>query len=363
MFKKMKSSNMDINLVYTSILKQINNLNDEDWNYYQRTESSLKKIDDWNEKEEHKDFINNFLKVSEKMAINTSFKDILSDFKRATHTNSVFFLGCLFYKELNFKDKISFTRDNRDEFHFIWFLTSLIHDFGYKIEKNKSEYPQITEDIETFKEFFSIDEDNDLLKQNTTDYSDNMKTIIEYIPEYYSNRVKGKRSDGTDAETKIDHGIASGLILYSSLIKNRTEMDGNSHLYWGEGLNKFYEEAAFHIAIHNIRMPDNHLKFSINNNAFLFLFLLADTIEPTKCFYRHNPQDILGSITIYFHTNKKGLTIQIKRSKCISYTSIEPSIKSIEKYKKNIMGLKNFLEIEIMENRNPLCYKFVLSWE
>jgi hypothetical protein len=289
------------------------------------------------------------------MDINISFGNILNNFERAIHTNSVFFLGCLFYKELDFNDKISFTRDGRDEFHFIWFLTSLIHDFGYEIEKNKKAYDKITEDIESFKKYFSIY--YDLLKQPLYNYSKNMKKLVSDIDEYYKKRFNG--TIGRDRNGKIDHGIASGLILYNSLVKNRKnrknmkEQHGEIHekynLYWGDDLDKFYEISALSIAVHNIRRKNDDLKFSIEEDAFLFLFWLVDTIEPTKCFNCCNPQYVIENITIKFHDNKKGFTIKNKEESKLDFT----------KYKKNIEGLTNFLNIKInTDNLN----EFVLSW-
>jgi hypothetical protein len=340
----------------SSIFEEINNLEDKDWDYYNRTsEFPNKKIDNWNVKQNHKVFIDNFLKLSEKMDINISFENVLDDFERDIHTNSVFFLGCLFYKKLDFKNKTSFIRDGRDEFHFIWFITSLIHDFGYKIENNKEKYKEITKDIDNFKKYFSIN--NDLLKQPTNGYSNNMQELIKDISPYYSDRYNGKRSDGSLTEGKIDHGIASGLILYNSLVKNRKEMkerygenDTKHNLYWGNGLDKVYEISAYSIAVHNIRRrKDNALIFSIEEDAFLFLFWLTDTIEPTKCFDCCNPQYVLENIIIEFHDNKKGFTVRNREDSKLDFT----------KYKKDIENLERFLDIKVNTKETN---EIVLSW-
>lgn len=339
----------------SSIFEEINNLENEEWDYYQRTsEFQNKTIDNWNLKENHKAFIEDFLKLSGKMDINVSFENVLDDFERSTHTNNVFFLGCLFYKKLDFKNKIKFTRNDRDEFHFIWFLTSLVHDFGYKIEKNKDKYKKITEDIESFKKYFDID--NDLLKKSTNDYSNNMKELIKNINNYYSDRYNGKRVDGSLAEGKIDHGIASGLILYNSLVENRKKMkkqygenDKKHNLYWGDDLDKFYEISAYSIAVHNIRRKNNDLKFSIEKDGFIFLFWLTDTIEPTKNFDCCNAQYVLENIIIEFTDNKKGFTIKNKKGSELDFTE----------YKKNIKNLEHFLNIKINTEEKD---EIVLSW-
>jgi len=344
----------------SNIFEEINNLQDEDWDYYIRTsEFPNKKIDDWTAKEDHKAFIENFLKLSGKIAINDSFKNVLDDFERSTHTNSVFFLGSLLYKKLDFKNKIKFTRnDGNDEFHFIWFITSLIHDFGYRIEKKKKDdYKEITEDIESFKKYFFKDSiDIDLLKQPVEIYSKNMQELINGIGSYYSDRYNGKRNDGALTEGKIDHGIASGLILYNSLVENRKKMKGQygeidtkHNLYWGDDLDVFYKDSAYSIAVHNIRRKCRDLMFSIEEDAFLFLFWLADTIEPTKNFDCCNPQYVLENIIIEFHGDKKGFTIKNKEGSELDFT----------KYKKNIENLACFLDIKV---NTEVKDKIVLSW-
>lgn len=338
----------------SSIFEEINDLANEEWDYYKITsEYPNRKINNWNVKENHKTFIEDFLKLSGKMDINVSFDNILKDFERSIHTNSVFFLGSLLYKKLDFKNKIKFTRDGRDEFHFIWFLTSLVHDFGYKIEKNKKDYKEITEDIESFKKHFFIK--IDLTKQSVSNYSKNMKKLIADIPDYYKKRYNGIRNDGSLTEGKIDHGIASGLILYNSLVKNRKKMkkqygenDKKYNLYWGDELDKFYKDSAYSIAVHNIRRENNDLQFSIEEDGFLFLFWLADTIEPTKNFDCCNPQYVLENILIEFH-NKKSFTIKNKENSELDFTS----------YKKNIKNLESFLGIKV---NTEVKDEIILSW-
>lgn len=340
----------------SSILEEINNLKNEEWDYYKRTsEFPNKTIDNWNIKENHKAFIDDFLRLSGKMDINVSFENILDDFERSTHTNSVFFLGSLLYKKLDFKDKVKFTRkDGNDEFHFIWFITSLIHDFGYKIEKNKQNYKDITENIESFKNDFEIEKETDLTKQPSNKYSENMKKLIGDIDEYYKKRFDG--TIGRDKNGKIDHGIASGLILYDSLVKNRKKMkeqygenDTKHNLYWGDDLDEFYEVSAYSIAVHNIRRECNDLKFTIEEDAFLFLFWLSDTIEPNKSFDCCNPQYVLENIIIEFHDDKKGFTIKNKESSELDFTA----------YKKNIKNLECFLDIKA---DTEVKDKIVLFW-
>ena len=138
-----------------NLFKEINNLNNCDY-YAREAEFQITRVNNWNLDNEHKNFIETFLKLSGKIEIINFFKIDLDRFTRFAHTNSVFFLGCLFYEKLIFKDEINFIRDGRDEFHFIWFLTSLIHDFGDDIESNKDKYTIITNELSTLIKEFSI---------------------------------------------------------------------------------------------------------------------------------------------------------------------------------------------------------------
>lgn len=342
-----------------NLFDEINGL--EKWDYYSRKdEFSIKKIDNWNFNRKHICFIEDFLKLSGKIGIINFFKIKLDYFERGAHTNSVFFLGCLFYKKLDFKNKIKFTRNDRNdrnEFYFVWFLTSLVHDFGDDIENNKNNYKEVTNDIQSFIKEFSIKEK--LLEQDIAHNSENMKKLIDYIPKYYEERFDGKKGRGTNG--KIDHGIASGLLLYSGLVENRKDkeekygeiqrIDENNSIYWGKDLEKFYTDASYSIAIHNIRYPENTLKFSIEENPFLFLFWLADTIEPIKSFESKSckAQYILENIIIEFHNNKKGFTIKNKQNSTLDFT----------KYKEKIESLKDFLDIEINTKETN---EIILSW-
>lgn len=128
------------------------------WDYYKR-KNTIKHtpLDNWSCRVKHTEFIEEYLRIGKKEGVLSNFNFALKDFDRAIHTNTVFFLGCLFYDKLKLKNKIHFYRkDEHDEFYFIWFLTSLVHDFGYKVEENKDEFPEITEDIKTISVKYNL---------------------------------------------------------------------------------------------------------------------------------------------------------------------------------------------------------------
>lgn len=80
-----------------SLLEEINIL--DHWDYYERKVEPhiTDKIVDWNCHFQHKNFIREFLKLSGKEEIINSFHIDVKNFEREIHTNSVFYLGCLFY--------------------------------------------------------------------------------------------------------------------------------------------------------------------------------------------------------------------------------------------------------------------------
>jgi len=314
------------------------------WDYYDREDTiGCTLLDNWSCQVKHIEFIEEYLKIGGKEGVLSNFDFALKDFNRAIHTNTVFFLGCLFYKKLKLKNKIHFYRKNKyDEFYFIWFLTSLVHDFGYKVEENKNKFPKITEDIKT------ISVKNNLLDyEKTTEkhlsqaynsFKEPTKKIIDYIKTYHEEALQGKRSSKNCK--KIDHGIYAGLKLYDALVKNRekrkeNEKVENDSLYWGKELEKFYAIASFSIATHNMRREGidediEKLKFSINKEPFLFLFGLIDTLEPTKTFLNCDPKYVLENICITFDENK--IKIQNKKDSKLKFENYAKKIKDLEKW-------------------------------
>lgn len=346
-----------------SLFEEIKTL--KNWNYY--SENRNYEIINWNSKSNHIEFIEKFLDVSGKESIKDSFFTnelkidgiSLDNFGRAIHTNSVFFIGCLLYEKLLLKEKIKFIRADGegDEFHFIWFLTSLIHDFGYFAENDKTKFSYITEDIASlnlthnllnYKEQCNKNKKN-YLKDAYEEYKYPTKVIIDYIPTYFKEAFQGIRSSRN--ESKIEHGIYSGLVLYDGLVKNRLKKKNNSEFYWKDDLDKFYAKASFSIAIHNMRRDgiiDNSkdLKFSIEDEPYLFLFGLADTIEPTKMFDFDDVEYILKNILIEFKDNV--IILQNSSESELDFSRLISRISGLESWLNvNISSEENKLKIEI----------------
>jgi hypothetical protein len=343
-----------------SILKEIEAL--KRWDYYERKEEyKLDKVKDWNDENEHKKFIEDFLRISGKDVVLNHFSINLEQLSRKIHTNSVFFLGCLFYEKLNIDDLLNFQReDGNQEFNFIWFLSALIHDFYHDKERKLEEFTEINEDIksiEVINDLLEYIEKNQLVQENKK-----IKNLFEVIPNYFKYRF----NDG-----KIDHGIFTGIKLFDSLEKNRKERKEqvangveNGVLYWGDDLISIYAQASLSITMHNIwssgkkdEIKEKYRKFgleslitgetkifpiSIKDNPLLFLLGLVDTIEPIKTFNCVTPQYVLENIMISFNKKQNQITIKNKKNSGLDF----------EKLKENINGLNEWLDIKIPKNKD-----------
>ena len=341
-----------------SLLKQINDL--KNWDYYNRKNNQ--KIQDWNDEQEHRKFIEDFFEISKKENILNDFKIEIDDLSRPIHTNSVYFLGALFYEKLNLKELEEYERnDLSKQFYFIWFLSALVHDFYHDKERKQEAFPEINEDIN------SIKVENKLLayiKENKKILEKNEKNekLFKTIPNYFKYRLR----DG-----KLDHGITTGIKLFDSLEKNRKvrkeQVENgveNSILYWGDDLTPLYAQASLSIAMHNIwssgekeEIKEKYrnlgleslitgesdiFPISIKDNPLLFLLGLVDTIEPIKTFNCVEPQYVLENILIDFDKNK------------ITISNKETSILSFERLIKNVKGLKDWLDVELPDIDNSI---------
>lgn len=349
-----------------SLYDHIQALNQEEWDYYHKRngEQKLNIIGNWDDENEHSRFIKEYLKISGKIEIEQYFEfqkiPNYAYLKREAHTNSVFFLGCILYKNLKLKDKIRFYReDGNDEFYFIWFLTSLMHDQAYYIENcstnNIDMSEKITSDVNSFIDYFEIK--YNLLVAKTKIREPATKILFSCISSYYQFRKN--EQFGYKNESKIDHGIAAGLLLYDALIKIRkdkaksVEPDG---LYWGKDLEKFYHCISVMIATHNIwranedkekekeKYCDNGLEKLIINGAdghikklsfasepLATLFAIVDTLEPLKiykdCFSR---EDIMKNICLCATTNK--IVFYINKESKINIDPLYSAAKSLESW-------------------------------
>jgi len=298
---------------YNSIISQIHNLSPKDWQYKKENNADI--INSFKE-DDFERFIHNYFVYSGKHLLN-EYSELGSD-KRYAHTYSVFFIGILIYKNTNLKNLVfkgwSNKRKGYKLFPFLWFITSLLHDFRFGKEDDKT----LEENCDINRFFVKNDID---LSRNKDLYTSNKapKHLINSINNYFKYRV---------SKGKIDHGISAGFLFYDRLIKNRKEKSelNNDNDFWNIKLEQYYCEAAITIATHNIWLPDpddkrimkeykdanltelikaRKKKQKINYKKFPLLFLLGlvDTIDPVKLYDCLSPEFVLNNINLRFTKN------------------------------------------------------------
>lgn len=337
---------------FRSIMKS-NNINSN--NTFLNMDSTL--IDNINDEDEHKKFISNTFDEFYKQGIlNNSMFD-LNKMSRVVHTNSVFLLGLLFYKNIENDSLHNTSLDNHErQFQLIWFLTSVVHDFLFDMENKKDDkqFKEVNENINSLENYFQITNNliktnyfNELVDENT------LPKLLKIIPNYYAYRYKHSN--------KIDHGISAGIVLFDKLVCYRRMKRKKSlsiskyNKYWKEDLDKSYAKASLSIAAHNIWAANNqetkeiYKKYNLNSliedNIFpikfkdmpyLFLLGLIDTIEPTKTFNCISTKYVLQNLLISFEHKD---TIVIKNS--------SKSELNFSKLKDKVNGLDKWLDVKI----------------
>lgn len=312
-----------------------------------------------------KEFIKQYFKTGEKDSIfNNKCIEGISDI-RLYHTVSLFFLGILlrplFEKEL---------QKLKPGFLYYWFLTSLFHDYGYSIENDKDNYIPKQINICQLKDKLGISDYslfNQAFKSTIAVNSQPPQRInIDngLIINYYDYCRMHKNIEF------INHGIVGGLLLYHGLRRNfedtleKARIDNpnlddqdfnypdRNGVHWSRSHEKYYRFVAESIIVHNIffASKDDDKKVykeygieklilsegsKVKYDAFLFLLVLADTIEPIKHFNQINPRCILEKIDISIDEVKKTISIKIF-DECLNS----------EKYFEKILDLKNWLNVK-----------------
>ncbi|MDR0889763.1 MAG: hypothetical protein LBM28_03830 [Oscillospiraceae bacterium] len=282
---------------------------------------------------------------------------------RWNHILSSFLLGIAIERELKgvpFEKSSSLQDIRYDDFLYYWYLISLYHDVGYVFENNSSEY---AEKYKTWSAFLS---DNDICINNIRHRD------CFLINNYYSYRINEHKT--------IDHGIVSGSLLYSGLLKvyksaknapkydKLPEKNGFTYngLFFPDTLPCMARDVALSIMKHNIwqangNTEDTYKQYGLNEllpnewkpitykkdqngcayDPFLFLLAIADTLEPLKRFQCYDPQVVLNNISLDFSGNPKEIIITVDK----------PLI--TEEYFKGICGLGKNITQEQNHNSNP----------
>ncbi len=348
-----------------SISEEIIALERDEWDYYHDREIN-KAVNNLtvpfvhNDAQEHYNFIEEYFKIGGKGDVYNSFKIDRKTFDRPEHTNSVFFIGCLFYKHLNLKGQMNIKQFGKgDHFFFVWYMMVLAHDLSYIYESNFSHYKNhISDNIDDFKKELQIEEDDllKLIESVIKEADNNMAILIKSVSSYY--RYCYNERD------RIDHGITAGLKLYSTLEKNRKKKnEGDEHdkggLYWGTELIELYMMASLGILLHNIWAPDKNsielyrkhemedlvkvFPVSFNDFPFLFLLGIVDTIDPVKLYKEYSPKYVLENILISFEDENK-----------IVLEKVEDSNLDFSLLEKAAFGLIGWLDVLVCKDVNSV---------
>lgn len=392
--------------------------NPMDWNYYLNELELPKNIND------ARNFIKDFFAYGGKSYL---IHDIIQECEplRINHTLSVFFIGLLI-KNSSYHD-LKIIDDNQNEifeFSYLWFLVSLFHDMGYVQEKDwtyKFEYRKKSKDfqnrmrinnqpINKFNKYHNYNtyydlgiiysspcyfrinpikpcsiansrnnpcSNNSIIFNNGTIITNSMyhkSTIFNYLEYCKMNEYINH----------YDHGIAGGLWLYDSLVKNYylsyislNDDSKNIENFYINNLhfcvNQFpiFAYLADCIISHNMwfatdyrtielykkcgleqLIPPHAQPISFDTNPLLFILALADTLEPIKTCcdpkYELNiePIEVLNNIECVF--NQKHILLQFKNNELFKIM------------KDKLDGLENWLNIniEICESANKIDITF-----
>ena len=285
---------------------------------------------------------------------------------RSEHTYIVLLLGYLVYTKLgdvkNKYFKNTHYENPEKQFQLIWFLTSIVHDIFFDIERKKEykEFKDLNGDLNSVKKEFYID--NCLV--SNSQYCDKLdkkfETFLGILGNYYKYRYCH--------DDRIDHGIVSGLVIFDLLVKHRIKKSSTSTSYWKEELDKLYFEAGLSIASHNIWSSDSKLKdknykdygleilvnsskksifpIKFSEMPFLFLLGLVDTIEPTKTFRNRSVFEILNSLDI--NVTKNYLKLRNSKDSKLNFSELT----------KKVNGLENWLDVTLCIKQNEIK----ISW-
>lgn len=350
-----------------SILEHIKGLNKKDWNYYGK-ELEQPFSNDF-QKENISKFIKSYFEHSGKLKVYEKFID--ADIDRLTHSTSLFFLGCILYENLNFKDKERFIFNNHDHFYFLWFLTTLSHDFTSHKEKDITKKDELIPLVEK------------LIKPDLSKSQETIPQLYKHIMNYFDYRS----SDG-----KLDHGIVAGAKLFSLLVENREinkrnteenrsrlgdDFDESKHLYWGDDLDPVYHYICIAIATHNMWLAsetlqktlkeveeeykkfgmedlieENFTKVSHSDNFLYVILCIIDTIDPIKEFTKDNKREVINILENIF--------IEFENKNTIILQNKNPMFDNFDKLQQDANNLKKWLNVDVEIKTEPNSIKIVL---
>lgn len=347
------------------------------WDYYE-SENTHFSFELLNCYQTCKNFIQEYMRHGGKanLGIGQDFDDLIPT--RIKHIVSCFFLGLGIYRKVQFfQQKINRSitprkSDTKEQhFSYLWFLTVLFHDIGYAVEERGIK----TFDKEKYKEYL------DLIK--------NLGRRPKNIPKVYTKQIlRNYLRCRMCSRSRFDHGIIGGIKLYKCLTEFKHQIVENQNLassqytdrknlYWGPELDTDFNFISWVVACHNIWftndkdtlahyyhcckldkliIQEDGYQISANQHPFLFLFLLADSIEPIKrleeieCFdwKRLKVTDWFNRIDICF--NNDSITLDLSRLPEFGIDKLSSSISGLDSWLTHVRedNGKNMYKINII---------------
>lgn len=329
------------------------------WNYYNKENREISDLTTFKilltKSEYCKNFIKGMMDISGK-GLSDEMNDILNMLnekendpiigRRLRHIVSNFFFGHVLYQNISIvrlsvdeyiKDLNAFKKkkDKQQLFSFMWFILCIFHDFGYVYENN-------------------------LKTINHAELEDDIEQPIDFKPQIYTKTNIDNYSKYRLCKFGVyDHGIYGGKVFYRQMLSigNQLKAKSDNMIFETENVEPIYQYAAWIIMCHNIFYNngndnytdcyrccglDDFIKpkarcITLKNNPLLFLFCLADTLEPTKVLKSksNNPSKdlkICSLLKLDFCKN----SIKFDLSDLSDYIVGE-------KYKNNIKGINDWL--------------------
>lgn len=280
--------------------------------------------------------------------------------ERKRHIVSLFFIGHILYEHIDIiKEKINLQLENlifpkQEEkvdtqklFSFFWLLLCLFHDLGYGYEDG----------IVVVESDLSIEEIYKKLKK-------------EFYPNIYNVENLNRHNNYRLCKWGVkDHGIWGGKVFFNDMLQIKDYLQqkyitDKTCVFCIGDVDYIYAYAAWIIMCHNLRYDDGRSDYtscfkcqhlddfikpkarciSLKSNPLLFLFCLADTIEPTKALYSlkkgvDNDRNICKLLELKFEGN----TMSFNLSKLVDYTVGE-------KYKNEIVLSMNDWLIDVSKD-------------
>lgn len=321
-----------------NLYKQIENLQQQDWNYYAGAANNLDISKPFSSDNTSANFILQYFKKGGKEEAVKDFNIEAFGIQRADHTVSIFFLGLLLNKHTKLKEKMEFglqASQLYEFFQFIWFVTCLSHDAAFYLEKNKNLF-KTCRNLSALKKHLKIEFDlTSLTVPKVPDY------MFRLCDAYFCFRHKHHSFKSTD------HGIYAGVLLYDRLVKNRLSKKAKSdkEYLWEDYLDAEYAYAAATVAVHNIWFPevkDTKLyeKYKLDSligrqpirysdAPLLFLLGLIDTIDPVKAYPCVTPEFVLSNISLVFSDDS---TFELHLSRALNFEIMKDKATYLKKW-------------------------------